>query len=98
MRKAIGLMAGPLKPAVTLEMRGLRASASMAMPTKVLTSEMASAPASSAALAMAGMLVTLGDSLTISGHRAADLQQATNSSSMVRLAPNTMPPSWVLGQ
>src|SRR6185437_8071233 len=67
MRRAIGLIAGPLKPAVMLEMRGLRVLASMAMPTKVFTSETASAPAFSADLAMAAMLVTLGESFTISG-------------------------------
>src|SRR5215470_10961119 len=98
MRSAMGLMAGPLSPAVTLEMRGLRVSTSMAILTNVLTREMASAPASSADLAMAGMLATLGESLTISGRRDADLHVATNSSSMVRLAPNTIPPSCVLGQ
>jgi len=63
----MGLMAGPDKPAVMLAMRGLRVSASMAMATKVLTSEMASAPASCATRAIWAMLVTLGESFTING-------------------------------
>src|SRR5579859_2434604 len=98
MRRAIGLMAGPLNPAVTLEMRGLRVLASIAMPTKVLTSEMASAPAFSADLAIAGMLVTLGESFTINGRRAAALQLATSSSRVARSLPKLMPPCLVLGQ
>src|SRR5882757_8327464 len=98
MRRAIGLMAGPLRPAVTLEMRGLRVLASIAMPTNVLTSEIASAPAFSADLAMAAMLVTLGESFTITGRRDAALQLATSSSSRARSVPKTMPPWLVLGQ
>jgi len=39
----------------------------MAMATKVLTSEMASAPAFYAACAMRGMLVTLGESISMMG-------------------------------
>src|ERR1700727_1349672 len=98
MRNAIGLIAGPLKPAVTLDMRGLRALASIAMPTKVLIREIASAPAFSADFAMAAMLVTFGESFTISGRRDAALQLATSSSSSARSVPNTMPPWLVLGQ
>src|SRR5947209_2682160 len=67
MRSAIGLIAGPLSPAVTFEMRGFRALASIAIPTNVLTSEIASAPAFSADFAIPGMLVTFGESFTISG-------------------------------
>src|SRR6266481_1323475 len=98
MRRAMGLMADPLSPAVTLEMRGLRVSASMAMATKVLTREMASAPAFSADLAMAGMLVTLGESFTINGRRDAALQLATSSSRVARSLPKLIPPCFVLGQ
>src|ERR1700746_153334 len=98
MRRAMGLMAGPLSPAVMLEMRGLRLFASIAIATKVLTREMASAPASAADLAMVGILVTLGESLTISGRLAADLQLATSSSSCRRSVPKVMPPCFVLGQ
>src|SRR5713226_1287934 len=97
MRRAIGLIAGPLSPAVRLDIRGLRVLASIAMPRNVFTREMASAPAFSAALAMAGILVTLGVSFTMSGLCDADLHVATSSSSMVRLVPKTMPPSCVFG-
>ena len=45
-RTAIGLMAGPESPAVTLAMRGLRVSTSIDIATNVLTNERASAPAS----------------------------------------------------
>ena len=86
MRRAIGLMAGPESPAVTLAMRGLRVSASMAMATKVLTSEMASAPASCAMCAICAMLVTLGESFTIRGRRAARFAVVTTSSSRARIA------------
>src|SRR5947207_14850292 len=89
MRKAIGLMAGPLNPAVILEMRGLRVSASMAIATNVLTREMASAPAFSADLAIMGILVTLGESFTMRGRREAALQLATNSSSITRSLPRS---------
>ena len=91
-------MAGPLSPAVTLEMRGLRVLASIAMPTKVLTSEIASAPAFSADLAIAGMLVTLGESFTISGRRAARFAALTTSLSSPGTLPNAIPPLFVLGQ
>src|SRR5881275_863420 len=98
MRKAMGLMAGPLSPAVILEMRGLRVSESTDIATKVLTSEIASAPAFSADLAIMGMLVTLGESFTINGRREAALQLATSSSSITRSLPKVMPPCLVLGQ
>src|SRR5437764_12554145 len=98
MRSAIGLMAGPLRPAVMFEMRGLRVSASTDIATHVLTREMASAPAFSADLAINGILVTLGESFTISGRRDAALQLATSSSSKTRSLPNEMPPCLVFGQ
>ena len=98
MRRAIGLMAGPDSPAVTLEMRGLRVSASIAMATKVLTSEMASAPASSAARATSGMLVTLGESFTMSGRVAIFFTALTTSNSILGSLPKLIPPHLVLGQ
>src|SRR3954468_20745267 len=98
MRRAIGLMAGPLSPAVTLEMRGLRVSASMAMATKVLTSEMASAPALAAARAMREIEVTLGESFTITGRVATDFTVETISSSITGSQPKIMPPYLVFGQ
>src|ERR1035438_4467611 len=60
MRTAMGLIAGPESPAVTLAMRGLRVSGSMAMATNVLMTDSASAPASCATYAICAMLVTLG--------------------------------------
>src|SRR5215510_1174594 len=98
MRSAIGLIAGPLSLAVRFEMRGFRSSASIAIATKVLTRDTASAPAFSAALAITGMLVTLGESFTISGRRAADLQLETSSSRSRRSLPKVIPPCLVLGQ
>ncbi len=86
MRKAMGLIAGPDSPAVMLEMRGWRVSASMAMATKVFTSEMASAPASSAARATSGMLVTLGDSFTINGRVASFFDGADHVEQHARIA------------
>src|ERR1700690_1817150 len=52
MRTAIGLIAGPESPAVTLAIRGLRVLTSIDMAMKVFTSEMASAPASWATCAI----------------------------------------------
>jgi hypothetical protein len=60
-------MAGPLNPPVTLPSTGRRRFQSMAMPTKVLTAETASAPPSAAAFAIAATSVTLGVSLAIRG-------------------------------
>jgi len=97
MRKAMGLMAGPDSPAVTLEIRGLRVSASIAMATNVFTSEMASAPASSATRAICGMLVTLGDSFTITGRVAIFFTALTTSDSMRGSVPNAIPPHAVFG-
>ena len=54
MRTAIGRMAGPLRPPSTLESFGRRVSTSMAIARNVLTSDTASAPASSAARANDG--------------------------------------------
>src|SRR5579884_2336246 len=70
-RTATGLIAGPERPAVTLETRGVRVSTSMAIPTKVLTSVRPSAPPFSAARASKVMSVTFGESFTNKGRRAA---------------------------
>ena len=53
-RRAIGLMAGPLRPPITLPSIGRRRRQSIAMPRQVLMSEMASAPPAAAALAIVG--------------------------------------------
>src|ERR1051325_1057178 len=94
----MGLIAGPLRPAVTFDIRGLRVSALIAIPMKVLIKEMASAPASSADRAIKGTLATLGESFTMSGRDEAALQLATRSASTARSAPNMIPPCLVLGQ
>jgi hypothetical protein len=49
---ANGLIAGPDNPPVTVERQGFRVSASIAIPSTVFISEIASAPASSTALAI----------------------------------------------
>ena len=98
MRSATGLMAGPESPAVRLEMRGSRLSISIAMPTNVLTSERASAPADSAARASTVMSVTLGESFTKSGRLAARFAAPTTSSVSVGSFPYTIPPQRVFGQ
>src|SRR6476659_8075138 len=97
MRSAIGLIAGPLRPAVTFEIRGLRVSASIAMATKVLTSERASAPALAAARAMREIEVTFGESLTITGRVEADFTVETMSSSITGSQPKIIPPCLVFG-
>ena len=51
MRTAIGRIAGPLRPPTTFEIFGRRVSTSITMARNVLTSDTASAPASSAARA-----------------------------------------------
>ena len=71
MRTAIGRMAGPLSPPMPFDRIGLRVSTSMAIARNVLTSEMASAPASSAARAKLGRAVTFGVSFGISGRCVA---------------------------
>jgi hypothetical protein len=47
---------------------------------------------------MCAMLVTLGESLTINGRRAALLHRATSSISMPASVPNAIPPCFVFGQ
>src|SRR5205809_8081184 len=98
MRSAIGLIAGPDKPAVRFEIRGLRVSGSIASAIKVLISERASAPASSATRAIRGILVTLGDSFTLSGRRDSRLHAETTSSSAWTSLPKMITHCFVLGQ
>ena len=66
-RTAKGRIAGPERPAVTLEIMGRRRCTSTLIPTKVLTRLMASAPASWQARAKMRMSVTLGESFTQTG-------------------------------
>jgi len=77
MRTATGRMAGPERPPVVLASFGRRVCTSMAIPTSVLMRESASAPASAAALAIARMSVTLGESLGMMGRRVASLAALT---------------------
>jgi hypothetical protein len=93
----MGLIAGPDSPAVTFAILGLRVSGSIAIPINVFTSEIASAPASSAARAIRGMLVTFGDNFTITGRVATDLADATISASNDGSCPDGNPPACVFG-
>src|ERR1035438_4288920 len=97
MRSAIGLMAGPDNPPVTLLRRGRRVSASMDMARNVLVRLTASAPESATTLAMWEMDVTLGESLTMSGRLLAFFARLTRYSSEPGSEPNAMPPAWTLG-
>ena len=63
--RAIGFTAAPLIPPVIVESTGLRFSALIAIPSRVLISDTLSAPAPSAARAISVMSVTLGESFTI---------------------------------
>ena len=76
---------------------GRRVSTSMAIARNVLTSDTASAPASSAARANDATSVTFGVSLGISGSRVALRTAATTSCAAGRLQPNWMPPSLMFG-
>ena len=69
MRSAMGLIPGPESPPKPAPSRGLRVRASTASAINVLISEMASAPACSAACASGAMWATLGESFTITGRR-----------------------------
>src|SRR6266480_6394152 len=98
MRSAMGLIAGPDNPAVKFEIRGRRVSGSIAKATNVFTSEIASAPAPSATLAICEMLVTFGESLTIRGRLETALDAPTISSSRRGSLPKLIPPLLVFGQ
>ena len=76
-RSATGLIAGPLRPPISLARIGLRLRQSMAMPLIVLTRLTASAPPSAAARAMATTSVTFGVSLAINGNGPASRQRRT---------------------
>src|SRR6266481_1251928 len=98
MRNAMGLMAGPERPAVTLAILGRRVSASIAMARNVFTREMASAPASWATYAICAIEVTLGESLTMIGRDATLFAVLTSSSSRCGSRLNCTPPGAVFGQ
>jgi hypothetical protein len=80
------------------EIFGWRLSTSIASARKVLTSDTASAPASSAARANDAGSVTFGVSLGMSGSVVTLRTAATTSCVPWRLQPNWMPPSLMFGQ
>ncbi len=98
MRTAIGRMAGPLRPPTMFDRFGRRVSTSMAIARKVLTSDTASAPASSAALAMDATSVTFGVSFGMTGRCVTFFTAPTTSTVPCRLQPKVMPPSLMFGQ
>src|SRR5215469_3505803 len=98
MRSAIGLIAGPESPAVKFEIRGRLVSGSIARATNVLISEIASAPAPSATLAIWGTLVTFGESFTMIGRLETAFAAPTTSSRRMGSLPKLIPPLRVLGQ
>ena len=69
----------------------------MAMPMSVLMSEMASAPADSAARAISAISVTLGVSLTMSGRAVASRHMPTTFSTDSTCVPMVMPPASTFG-
>ncbi len=98
MRTAMGLMAGPLRPPITFGELRRRVSTSIAIARNVLTSDTASAPASSAARANDATSVTFGVSFGMIGSRVAFRTAVTTPYVPGRLQPNWMPPSLMLGQ
>ncbi len=97
MRTARGLIAGPESPPVPKERIGRPLSASIAMPTKVLTSDRTSAPDSRAARAEATMSGALGESLTIRGRRVAARTRETSEAVADGELPKSIPPFSTLG-
>ena len=94
----MGLIAGPLKPPNTLEIFGRRVSTSIAIARNVLTSDTASAPASSAARANDATSVTFGVSFGNTGSAVTFRTAQTRSNVPFRLQPNWIPPSLMFGQ
>ena len=94
MRSATGFTAGPDRPPTPRASTGRRRSASMAMPSSVLMSESASAPAATAARAIS---VTLGVSFTMSGRFVAARQRDTTASTLSVHVPMVMPPASTFG-
>src|SRR5580704_11231644 len=94
----MGLIAGPDNPPVTRPNLDFRVWTSMLIAWYVFATVSASAPASSAALAIAPMSVTFGESLTHKGRRAVWRAADTTSETIWGSLPNWMPPCAVLGQ
>ena len=83
---------------MVLAMTGFLRRKSMRMPSMVLIRLMPSAPASSQALAMDTMSVTLGESLTMTGLAVTALTAFVTSAAALGSVPKLMPPPWTLGQ
>ena len=91
-------MAGPDMPPVLLASSGFLPRRSMRMPSTVLMRLTASAPASSQAFAMSAMLVTLGESLTITGFWTASFTARVTAAAAFGSVPKLMPPPCTFGQ
>ena len=98
MRRATGFTQGPLKPPVRMLSSGWRFSISTAIPISVLMSETESAPSASTARAMSAMLVTLGESFTISVLSYTLRTAFTTLAAPSQVTPKAIPPSFTLGQ
>src|SRR5215213_10038702 len=98
MRTAIGLIAGPETPPVWFARSGFRRRTSMAIPTRVLINEIASAPASSTAAATEAILAAPGLSLTMSGNVVAERTARVTSADIDGSQPKQYPPRAMFGQ
>ena len=91
-RTATGKMAGPEKPPMVFAITGFLRFKSMRIPSMVLIRLMPSAPASSQALAMDTMSVTLGESLIITGFLVTALTARVTSAAASGWVPKLIPP------
>ena len=91
-------MAGPESPPVTFSSMGKRVLISIAMPSKVLIIDKASAPPFTAAFAITTISVTLGESFTIRGEEVTFLTFLTSSSVILGSVPKVIPPFSTFGQ
>ncbi|CDA74468.1 unknown [Ruminococcus sp. CAG:579] len=96
---ATGNTAGPESPPTLFLSIGRRVFMSMRIPSSVLISESASAPAASTALAMSVMLVTFGESFTISGLSGSSFfTAAVTAAATLQSVPKAAPPCFTFGQ
>ena len=91
-------MAGPERPPVTLASNGFPVFKLIRIPIKVLINTIPSAPASSTALAISTISVTLGDNFTYTGFVAASLQILVTCAASSGFVPKPIPPCFTLGQ
>ena len=94
----MGLMPGPDMPPNLLPMAGRKVSVSIFSPRMVLDTTKASAPAFSAALAMATMSPALGDSLAHSGFSVAARMPVSTSKACSSCSAKLPPPGARVGQ